>query len=440
MGIVRIMIVWLGIGFSLSAQEKEPGKLWTLQDCIGYAVSNNITVKEAQLTQESSEVNLKQSKYQQLPSLSGSASQAATNGTSIDPITSNFVNQLIHSTNIGIGSQVTLFSGNSLNNTVKQNKLLVAQNKLFVSEAKNSIILSVTEAYLQALYYKEAISVAENTVASSKEQLSQMQAKFKAGSVAGLDVADLQTQVSNDEVTLITARNNYRQQVISLKQLLELDPFTAFDIATPTLPEDQNYPTDLKTVFETAQSTLPEIESAKLQVAISEFDLSKAKAGYLPTLSLNAGLYSGYTSTQAYNFSGQIDNNFYQTVSLQLSIPIFSNYKNKAAVANAKIDIEKAKIAQTSASKQLYLKIESAYQSAVANQSELEAAKSLRNSSKLAYEMAQKKADAGSLSAPDLIVSKNTYLSAEQKYLQAKFSGALYYQLLQFYQGNKINI
>ncbi|RZJ67650.1 MAG: TolC family protein [Flavobacterium sp.] len=433
------LIAILSFGFAV-AQTNETPKKWSLADCIAYAIKNNITIKDAVLTQQSAEVNLTQSKYAKLPSLSGSVSQNATNGTSIDPITSNYVSQMIHSTNVGVGTQLTLFNGNYLNNTVKENELLVKQNEFFVSEAKNNISLSVTEAYLQALYYKEAIAIAENTVASSKEQVSQMKVKYDAGSVAQLDVADLQTQQSSDEVNLITSKNNYRQQLITLKQLLELDPLSEFDIESPELPDAQLITPDLKSVYETAVSTLPEIKSAKTQIEISQVALDKSKAGYLPTLSLNAGLYSGYTSTQDPNLWTQMDGNFYQTAGLQLSIPIFSNYKNKASVANAKIDIEKSKIAAVSESKQLYLKIESAWQNATSAQSQLDAATALRSSSKLAYEMAQKKATAGALSSPDLIVSKNTYLSAEQQYLQAKFSMALYYQLLQFYQGNEITI
>lgn len=434
---ILLLLLAVSTGFG---QQTEASKKWSLADCIKYAVENNITIKEAQLTKQSADVNLKQAEYSRFPSLSASVSQKATNGSSIDPITSNYVSQVIHSTNAGIGTQLTLYNGNYINNTIKQNELLVKQNEFFVSEAKNNILLSVTEAYLQALYYKEAITVAENTVSSSKEQIAQMQTKFKAGAVAKLDVADLETQLSNDEVTLITEKNNYRQQLISLKQLLELDPLSDFDIETPDLPQAQLINPDLKSVYETAVGNMPEIKSAKTQIDISQILLNKAKAGYLPTLSLSAGLYSGYTSTQDINFWTQMDGNFYQTVGLSLNIPIFSNYQNKAAVENAKIDIEKAKIASVSESKQLYLKIESAWQNAQSAQSQLEAATALKSSSQLAYEMAQKKADAGALSSPDLIVSKNTYLSAQQQYLQAKFSVALYYQLLQFYQGNEIVI
>ena len=436
--ITLLLLAWVPAIF---AQEtKSPPKAWTLEDCLAYATTNNITIKQAEFTKQTAEVNYAQSKYQRLPSLTGSASQTMNNGTSIDPITSNYVSQLVHSTSVGVNAQVTLFNGNYINNTIRENELLTRQNAYFVSEAKNNITLSVTEAYLKALYYKEGITVAQNTVASSQEQLAQVNKRYKAGSVAGIDVADLQTQLSNDQYSLVTAQNNYRQQIITLKQLLELDPAQEFEIATPQLPQSETLIPQLQDVYQTALHIMPEIESAKMQTEIEGYDLKLARAGYLPTLSLMAGVNSGYTNTRDFDFFTQLNGNFYQNVGLSLSIPIFSKYKNNAAVANAKISIEQSKLTAASTTKQLYLKIESVWQNAVSAQSEMEAALNLRNSSKLAYEMAEKKATVGSLNSTDLLVSKNTYLSAEQKYLQTKFSNALYYQLLQFYQGNSIKI
>nr|WP_315253970.1 TolC family protein [uncultured Flavobacterium sp.] len=436
--IIIVMLLLFHVGF-ITAQEEKP-KIWSLEDCISYAIKNNITVKQAQLTENSTEINYKQSKYERLPSISANASQSMNNGSSIDPITSSYVTQLVHSTSAGVNVSLTLFKGNYINNTIKQNELLVKQNEFFVSEAKNNVLLSVAQAYLQALYYKEGIEVSKNIIASSKEQLNQMNTKYKAGSVAGIDAANLETQLKNDEVTLITVQNSYRQQLISLKQLLELDPKDSFDIAATKLAAEQFAIPELKKVYSYASENLPEIKSAAIQTSIKELELSKAKSGYLPTLSLNAGLNSGYTNTQPYNFFNQFDGNFYQSVGLSLSIPIFSKYQNKAKVENAKIEIESSKLSVQSANKQLYLKIESAWQNAISSQSQMEAAIALKNSSKLAYDMSLKKSELGALSSTDLLVSKNTYLNAEQTYLQAKLSLALYYQLLQFYQGNQIQI
>lgn len=427
----------IAFAFKGVSQEKAA---WSLQDCIAYAIANNITIKQSESDKNIAEVNYTQSRYSRFPSLSASATQNMNNGTSIDPITSSFVTQMVHSTSLGTTAQVTLYNGNYINNTIKQNDLLVKQNEFFVSEAKNNVTLSVTEAYLMALYYKEGITVAENAVSSSQSQLEQIKKKYSAGSAAGIDVADLETQLRSDEYNLVTARNSYRQQLITLKQLLEMDPTLPFEIAEPELPEPAALIPEADRVFETAAANMPEIKSAALQTDIETVGLDRSKSGYLPTVSLYAGLNTGYTNTQNFNFATQLDTNFYQNAGLSVNIPIFSNYQNKAAVEKAKISIEQSKYTAQSTSKQLYLKVESAWQNAVSAQSGMEAALALRNSSRQAYEMAGKKAALGTMNPTELLVSQNTYLSAEQKYLQTKFSAALYYQLLQFYQGNEIKL
>lgn len=413
---------------------------WTLEDCIAYAIAHNITIKQSESDKNLADVNYTQSKYSRFPSLSATATQNMNNGTSIDPITSRFVTQMVHSTSLGTTAQVTLYNGNYINNTIKQNELLVRQNEFYVSQAKNNVTLSVTEAYLMALYYKEGISAAENAVSSSQTQLDNVKKKYSAGSVAGIDVADLETQLSSDQYNLVTARNSYRQQLITLKQLLEMDPALPFEIAKPTLPESEILIPDVRVLYETAIANMPEIKSAALQTDIEKVGLDRSKSGYLPTVSLYAGLNTGYTNTQNFNFATQLDNNFYQNAGLSVNIPLFSNYKNKAAVEKSKIAIEQSKYTAQSESKQLYHKVESAWQNAVSAQSGMEAALALRNSSRQAYEMAFKKAALGTLNPTELLVSQNTYLSAVQKYLQTKFSAALYYQLLQFYQGKEIKL
>ena len=132
------------------------GESWSLQQCVDYAVTHNLTVKKASYTLQTSGLTYTQSRFERLPSLSASASHTMTNGTSIDPITSDFVSQLIQSSSFGLNAQVTLYNGGRLNNQIRQNFLATQRNQLYVEEAKNSIVLSVTEAYLRVQYYKES--------------------------------------------------------------------------------------------------------------------------------------------------------------------------------------------------------------------------------------------------------------------------------------------
>lgn len=422
--------------------ETDPDQVtWSLQDCIDYAALNNLTVLDAQLDASSAAVNYKQSKQQRLPNLTGSASESYSRGYSIDPITSNYVNQDIFSTSTSLNTSITLFQGSQLNNQIDQNALLLDQSALFIEEAKNNITLSLTEAYLQALYYNEAIAVAKNTLAGSQQESKIAKSRYDAGAIAKKDYSDALSQEASNNYELIQAQNSYEAQLLLLRQLLELEPETTFDIVDPDI--DYNGSTlllDKVDVYHNALNTLPEIAASKLDIDISEKDLEIAKGAYLPTLSLTGSLGSGYTSIQDMSFTDQFDINFNQRLGLSLSVPIFNRGQTKANVQNAKINIEKANIALRTQEKELYNKVETAWRNARSSQEQLLAAEAARNAAKDSYELAQKQYEVGAINTTDLVLTQNTYSNAEQNYIQAKYLGILYAQLLQFYQGNEIKL
>lgn len=422
-------------GFAQSHAE-----LWDLDRCIQYAVENNITIKQSELTKSIAENNLTQAQFSRLPSLSASGNQSLTKGTSIDPITSDFVSQTVQSTSLSMNSQVTLFSGSKINNTIKQYSLIVQQNNLYIDEAKNNIILSVAQAYLQAFYYKEGIQTAEYNLATSEKQVQRSQALLDAGSISLSDVSSVKATYASNNYSLIAVKNQYAQQVLTLKQLLELEPEQSFELVFPDKLDLSVVIPDKLEVYHTALESMPEIKSSKAQVSISALNVRLARASYYPTLSLSGSLSSGYTNTQEFTFAQQLDNNFNQRLGLTLSIPIFNNWQTKMNVKNSTLNVSIAELSLTAEKKALYQKIENAHQSAISAQAEMEAAAEETQAAKTALDLATQKFDLGSINALDLLVSQNTFITAQQKYLQTKYTTILYYQLLQFYQGNAIKL
>ena len=441
---IQILILFLFFTLLGSAQVTDVNqskKVWTLEDCISYAIENNITIKDAELSSVNSAVNLKASKSSRLPNLTGSASQSLSFGNSIDPITSDFVSQQINSTNLGVNTSVTLFQGNQINNQIRQDRLLADQSLFNLEESKNNIKLSILEAYLQALYNKESIVVAENNLLASEKEVQRAKSRLDAGSIAMKDYTDAVSQSATNKYNVISAKNNYEQQILTLKQLLELGPLDTLEI------EEINDNTNLVNivpdkieVYRQALANLPEMNSSQLNILVNEKDLDIAKGAYLPTLSLTGSLGSGYTSINYTNFVDQLNVNFNQRVGLSLSIPIFNRNQTRAQVTRAKINIDKSKLQLASIEKEIFKKIETAWQNSVSAQEQLLVAESSRNAAKESYKLAQKTYELGALSTTDLVVSQNTYTNTEQNYIQAKYLSLLYYQLLQFYQGNDIKL
>jgi len=401
-------------------------KQWSLTDCINYAVQHNISVKKTELNQQTAEINLNQAKDNRLPTVSGSASANLNNGSAINQISNERVSRRTFSNNFGVSASMPLYQGNKLNLQIDRSQLLLEQNELYVQEAKNNITLSVLEAYLQALYSYEGIAVAKNAARSSAEELKQAQT-----SIAKLSLAEIETRNANNEYAIIQAENQYANRVLTLKQLLELPPNSDFAIALD-LPNDEDVAIipNKDEVFAQAKETLPNLKIYQSQQKIAEKDIKIAKAGYAPTLSLQAGVNTGYS-----NLNDLIYRTQGQTIGASLNIPIFSQNKNKNNVKLAKITQQQAILEEQQAEKELYTKIETAWQNATTHQAQQAASRTARDNAKLAYDLAVKKHEFGGLTNTELLVSQNAYLTAEQTYLQNKYMSALYVQLLKFYMG-----
>lgn len=415
-------------------------KLWSLTDCINYAVNNNITVKKTQLGQQTAAINLDQAKNNRLPAVSGNISANANHGSVINQITNNRVNQTTITNSMGMSASMPLYEGNKLNLQIERATLALEQNDLYVKEAQNNITLSVLEAYLQALYQYENIAVAKNTALSSEEQLAQAQQKYENGAIAKIDLIEIETQHANNQYNVVLAKNQYENQVLTLKQLLELPPGTEFGIEI-IQKEDVSAPiANKEEVYRQALEQLPTTKIYEKQKELAQKDIQIAKSGFLPSLSLSGGINTGYSDRDTEKYMTQLKNNFGQTIGLSLNIPIFSRYQNKNNVALARLSESQADLDRKQAEKDLYTKIETAWHNATTRQAQEVASKKARDNAKLAYELAEKKHEFGNLTNTELLVSRNTYLNAEQTYLQNKYMVLLYQQLLNFYQGKEITI
>tara|TARA_R110000868_G_scaffold45485_3_gene151024 strand:+ start:202 stop:1530 length:1329 start_codon:yes stop_codon:yes gene_type:complete len=432
--------LFMQISFAQDAATSS-SKIWSLQDCINYALEHNITVKDASLNKNSAEVDYSKAKSSRLPNLFGSASQSFSNGNSIDPITSNYVTDQINSTNAGINSSMTLFQGNQISNQIKQNKILLDQSIFQEEVEKNNIVLNILETYLQTLYSKESIIISENNLTASEKEVLRAKARLDAGTMALSDYTEAQSQAATNKYNIIAAKNDYQQYIIALKQLLELSPMDTIEIETIDDHMDlANLQLNKNEVYKNALGFLPEIQASNLNIAVNEKELDIAKGGFLPVLSLTGSIGSGYTSINDNTFSDQFDVNFNQRLGLSLSVPIFNRNQTKASVQTAKINIEKAEIQKQSTQKEVYKKIETAYQNALSAQEQVRASEASKVAAGQSYKLAQKKYELGGLSTTDLVISQNTFTNAQQNYLQAKYLNILYHQLLQFYQGNDIKL
>ena len=271
------------------AQVSDTAKKWSIQDCFQYATEHNIQISTLRLNERSVLQDLYAAKAVKIPSLSGSVSNTFNNANNIESGNGNLVNQLTSSGNYTLNSSIVLWNDNYINNNIRQRELLTQSAGLSVKQSLNNITLLITQAYLDILLAKENLKYISDLVSTSEARVKQGQLFYDAGSIAKKDLLQLQAQLASDKYLLVQTQNAIRQNILSLKQILQLPTDTLFDIATPVSIEAAGVMPSLHSVQQTALQNFPEIKIGKLGVDIAALDIAKAKAGFKPVLTANGG-------------------------------------------------------------------------------------------------------------------------------------------------------
>ena len=392
---------------------------------------------------------MKTAKADFLPSLSGNISQRIVNrpnsasGTIIsgDNITTS-ESKTSYNGSYGIDANWTVYNGSKRVNTLKQQQLNSRIAELTVDESENSIEENITQLYVQILYSAEAVKVNESTLEVSRKEFERGQELFNAGSIASSDLAQLEAQVSNDNYQLVTSQTTLQNYKLQLKQLLELDGDFEMDLFLPPL-DDSSVLIPLPTkddVYQTALNLRPEIESSKLNIEASDMNIKIARAGYIPSLSLSAGIGTTNANGNDFSFSEQVKQNWNNSIGLTLSIPIFDKRQTKSAVNKAKLQRQTSELDLMDNQKTLYKTIESLWLSANSAQQQYVAATQKLKSTQASYALVSEQFNLGMKNTVELLTEKNNLLSAQQETLQAKYTAILNAGLLRFYQGEQIDL
>ena len=342
----------------------------------------------------------------------------------------------------GIDANWTVYNGSKRVNTLKQQQLNSRVAELTVDESENSIEENITQLYVQILYSAEAVKVNESTLEVSRKEFERGQELFNAGSIASSDLAQLEAQVSNDNYQLVTSQTTLQNYKLQLKQLLELDGDFEMDLFLPPL-DDSSVLIPLPTkddVYQTALNLRPEIESSKLNIEASDMNIKISRAGYIPSLSLSAGIGTTNANGNDFSFSEQVKQNWNNSIGLTLSIPIFDKRQTKSAVNKAKLQRQTSELDLMDNQKTLYKTIESLWLSANSAQQQYVAATQKLKSTQASYALVSEQFNLGMKNTVELLTEKNNLLSAQQETLQAKYTAILNASLLRFYQGEEIDL
>jgi outer membrane protein len=413
------------------AQEKPTG--WTLHDCLDYALEHNIQLKKSRISLQSGQEDTHQARAQIFPSLSASISQ------NLSYIPSSYSDS--YTGNYSVNANWTLFDGNRRSNAIRQQELQDRINVLSVEQNEREIQIALVQNYMQVLYAYEAIRISENTVEVSKAQLDRAGKLLKAGSISRVSYAQMESQYSSDKYQLVVAGKNLDNYKLQLKQLLELDITDEITLAIPELGDDDVLaPLQQKEViYALSLASMPEVKSGELSVDIAELETKRAAAGYLPSLSMNAGVGTGNSSGTGSALGNQLWDRFNETVGLTLSVPIFNNRTHKTAVNKARFSLVNSRLELLSTHKALLRSVEGVYLDATSAQNQYLASIERLKYVTESYRLTEEQFFLGMKNTLELLTEKNNMLNAQQEELQSKYMAILSIQLLNIYQKKPVN-
>lgn len=421
---------------------------WSLKDCIDYALANNIQLQKAKVQQLSALEDIKQSQSALLPSLSLSTSQNVSynpwpeQGSAM--IAGNKVQadvkKVYYNGSYSLSGNWTVWNGGQNTNTVKLNKLAAEQARLDSAVTANNVLEQIAQLYVQILYSDEAISVTKESLKVSQTNEERGKTMVSVGKMSKADLAQLTAQRANDEYSIVEAESNLRNYKRQLKQLLQIADNDEFDVAIPSTTDEmalKEVPA-MNDVYTAALAQRPEIQNAKLGIESSDLSVKIAKAGKMPTVSLNAGLSTSTTSMSQNGWGNQMKNNFTVGGGVSVSIPLFDNRKTKTSVNKAMLQKESYLLDLQDKQTTLYSTVENYWLQAVTNQNKFKAARVSTESAHASYELLSEQFNQGLKNVVELMTGKTNLLQAQQNELQSKYLAILNLNMLDFYRTGEI--
>ncbi len=484
-----VLALALSWGTSALAQQEPNGDgIWTLQEAVQYATTHNLQVQQSKVNRQFTELELKQSKANRLPSLNANGSYNFNSGSYQSPVNYNRITSNSQTSGFNGSASVPLFMGFQQVNQIKQNALDLQASELDVLSAQNDITIQIVTSYLNILFADELIKTSAFQRELTSQQLNRNKILFGAGSIAENAVLELESQLASDELAVINAQNQRDIARLQLMQTLNLPASQDFKIEVPEIPEPDQRPVLMNgsEVYDIAMQTLPAIKAAELRVLSAAKAIAIARGAYYPRLSLNAGIGTNYSSIDIdrslvlrtetidnglrpqqlgfvdgagtlplmvyvpdvtvnsvygdYTFLNQFEDNIYKQVGVGLSIPILNSFQVRNSVQRAKIGQLNAQLNADVAKNNLRQTIEQAYVDALSAQRKYVAAKQQLVAAQKNYNNAELRLNNGVINTVEFNVIANTFRSAQSNVLQAKYEFTFKHKVLDFYQGKDISL
>jgi len=438
----------------LSVLSQAQTKKWTLEECVDYAIKNNISIKQSELDAKSAAIDKSSAIGGFLPSLNINGSHSWNIGLNQNITTGLLENQTTQFTAAGLNSNIDVYNGMQNQNRLRRANLSIIATKYQLSKMKDDISLNIANSFLQILFNKENLKVQKEQLSVDEKQLSRTQNLVEAGMIARGDLLDVQATVASDQQRIIAAENVLFLSKLGLAQLLQLTDYQNFDIEESNQLELQKTTVleNPTAVLEKAKADRVELKIAKTNLEIAEKDIKIAKGAYQPSVS---GFYSFSTRASSSNrfvssplgsyfapplpLFDQFSENKGHSFGFQLTIPILNGFALKNNVERAKLTFERTKIASKTAELDLERNIYTAISDAKGAINAHEAAVIAMNARKESVNYAKEKYEVGMMNSFDFNHAQKLFKNAQSEVVRTKYDAIFKIKVVEFYFGISIS-
>lgn len=467
---ILLPALMLFFGISVNSQNKE----WTLQECVEYALENNISIRQSQLDVELSEIEISEAVGNILPRVNASASNSWNTGLTQNVTTGILQTQTTRNFSAGATASMTLFDGLRNVKQLQLAKLSRLASEYSLEKMKDDITLFVANSYLQVLFNKESLKVIEAQHEITLEQLERVQELVNAGSLPKGDLLEIKATAANEEQRMIVAENNVRISLIALAQTLLIKDYENFDIADRDYEVFGNEVIDVPVsqVIANAEEERYEVKAAQANLEMAKKNKEIAKGAYYPSLGAffnyntresGAGriISAGQDPDEPFRQIGIVETtgdavvtpNFVTEVGsplpffeqlqmndgisygLQLTVPIFNGFSTRNAVKRREVNILRSEYQLEQAKLDLEANVYQAYTDAKGALKAYEAALVALEAQTLAYEYATERYNVGLTNAFDFSQAKFNFENAQSEVVRTKYEYIFNLKVLELYFG-----
>ncbi len=416
---------------------------YAIDDCMRYAVEHSTTVGKQRLAEEDSRANYNEAFASLFPAVSASVGGATNFGRGIDPATNSYTNVTTFSNSYGISGSMPLFDGLRGINTVRAMNVARRKGAVDTEIARDEVAIETLSAYMDVVYYTEAVTIAREQLEASRRTLQLAQKQFDLGLKSAADVAEIESQEANYDYLLTTEENNLALAYIRLREVMNYPQNEELEIVTDISLDAMPTATSEQSLVDYALENNPRITASRFATEQSRLNLSRAKGAHAPSLYLYGGYNTSYfidfDNKAAYDpFGTQFRNNRGGYIQLSLSVPIFNGLSARSSKRRAANAYRSAQLEQVAIERAVESEVSQAWQQMQGFGKQYIQGQKKVSAAQLAYDGAERKFENGLISALDLQTAANTLLQAKSDKLRARLQYIIKTRMVNYYNGKPL--